>query len=1237
MKIVTSVELNKLILENLRTAPGIFPELIRKLIRRSINRNGYIHFPSGDAIFTPGWDGTVLGITEANRYVPEGNSIWEIGTDKKALKKIEEDYNKRKLDSNGEFYHYIAVVSSILDSRKKQQLCERLAKDGYFKSVQILDANDIEEWLEEYVDVAVWLLKAFGKSVDEYDIQLIEDEWKVIAECTEPKMNYQNFLAGNEAISRKLCKDLTSQQRNNVYTVVSEFFGNEMAYFFTVASLCCNADKVLLDRCVIAKSQQAINTLTAFGSDLIILIDFNCLDIKNTMNASNTYILFNALYVADVSLKMPNRTDFTKSVELLGFDWLRADRIAFLVDYNAVALRRFLAVSPNIKIPSWARDKHKSILIPLLLIGMVDMNNPGDIDVLKCIVGDDYDSYLDSLNFLTEGKGAPLFRYNGVYKLTSRKEGFDFIQVDVFMLRVKKLEAKLKDILSNVNPQCSKTNALSVYYSNGSYIWRRDLINDIINGFIIIAAKNPINQWHFDALVDDILGNLKGNRELSLTVSSHFYLLAELSPKAFLNYVRFSLREDRELFCNLLDVVKQGFVEHKPFENDLLAGLDVCIRNQGICLESLECLLNIYYDALPTCSESLQKSIIEYLSPLATMEGIVPVPLMDKITFFFGHIKDKDKERSENIVHQLYEGGTNQMMIPHVNSYAHEPTEKQEVTFQEIFDMQRMAWQWLMRESNSSDMFKLAKTVLNSIYKTDFCRFKESACDLKRQLENSSLNDNERRRIYIEVIGVISDLRKFNDKEPFRVLIPDLESLRKAVEPVDLYERNKEILVNDNFALLEPPSFDDDQWYEKENELRSKVRRSVLRDLIKCYGECIVERIIKDCAETSYSIWSDLYAVSENHHRDIKFMIDCKCSIGFRYYLSRIDHSDIVSLVDSASDKAFIYANLPFNKRIFDLINGSDYESFYWRNVRPPRETTEEEMAYAFDKYITFAPTNLLHFASSNRNNQFGLEQCIKILQAIVNVQEDEYFKTEILKNRYFLENMVEYVDGKCFSDEIARCEFELLPFLLEYNDDYPLGIKVYFWEHPEALAELLVGLFREKDHLVPNTLGHEIFCKSLFTIGKECLIPQEYILQKKEQLHNWVQSVVSVVDGDDNNLKRYIKTALINILACCPKSPVGDIWPNEVVADVLEELARNDFDDPTEVASLFSCAFTNRLGVRTVGDGTNEFCLAEEYARYQKKYSLSHPIISRSLEYISQHFSNEGEHDKMVSVIGRD
>ena len=609
---------------------------------------------------------------------------------------------------------------------------------------------------------------------------------------------------------------------------------------------------------------------------------------------------------------------------------------------------------------------------------------------------------------------------------------------------------------------------------------------------------------------------------------------------------------------------------------------------------------------------------------------------MKKLSYFFNFIKDKDRVRSKDIVHQLYKGGTNQMMIPHINSYVREPSEKMEVSYQEIFDMQRLALQWLMRESNSSDMFNIVRSVLNSIYKTDISSFRKSLHDLKCKLETTLLDDAEKAKIYVEVIRTISDLRKFNNREPYRVFIPDLESLRKVVEPVELYERTKETLTNDNFALLEPPSFDDEKWYEKENEIRSKIRRNVIRDLIKHYGECIVERIIKDCAETSYSVWKDLFVVSKNHHMDINLMIDYKCSIGLRFYLSHMDYSDIVSLVNTSGDKAFVCANLPFTKRIFDLVSDNDCEDSYWRNVMPPHEATEEEMAYAFDKYLAFAPTNLLLFAALD-NSRFSLEQYIKILRAIAKVQEDPYFKNEIIKNRYYLADIVEYVDGRWFSDEIAQCEFELLPFLLEYDDDYPLGIKLYFWEHPKALGELLVSLYKGKDSLIPNTLGYELFFKSILTIDNACIIPQDYMLQKKDSLRHWVQTVVSVVNEDDNKLKSYIKTTMVNILACCPKGPTDEIWPNEVVADMLEELARNDFDDPTEVASLFSCAFTNRLGVRTVGDGTNELYLAEEYARYQQKYSLSHPIVSRALEYISQHFSNEGEHDKMVSVIGRD
>ena len=63
--------------------------------------------------------------------------------------------------------------------------CEKAKKEGIFKNVIVLDANDLEEWLEEHIDVALWLLKEFGRSIDEYDIGLVEDEWKNISDTND--------------------------------------------------------------------------------------------------------------------------------------------------------------------------------------------------------------------------------------------------------------------------------------------------------------------------------------------------------------------------------------------------------------------------------------------------------------------------------------------------------------------------------------------------------------------------------------------------------------------------------------------------------------------------------------------------------------------------------------------------------------------------------------------------------------------------------------------------------------------------------------------------------------------------------------------------------------------------------------------------------------------------------------------------------------------------------------------
>lgn len=61
-----------------KSAESRFPHIVKNLICAVINPDK-IRFPSGDAIWVPGFDG-VLANGEKNRFVPYGLSVWEVGT-----------------------------------------------------------------------------------------------------------------------------------------------------------------------------------------------------------------------------------------------------------------------------------------------------------------------------------------------------------------------------------------------------------------------------------------------------------------------------------------------------------------------------------------------------------------------------------------------------------------------------------------------------------------------------------------------------------------------------------------------------------------------------------------------------------------------------------------------------------------------------------------------------------------------------------------------------------------------------------------------------------------------------------------------------------------------------------------------------------------------------------------------------------------------------------------------------
>ena len=1229
--IINSTTLIDLVKENKKLSETLFPKLIARLISASVNSNGYTRFPSGDAVFTPGVDGVLQDVKSCNKFVPEGNSIWEIGTNKSAIDKIESDYNKRALEDRGlnkAEYTYIAVVSSILNSTDKQAFCDNQTKDGPFKKVCIIDANDIASWLERHVDIEIWLLKQYGKKVEEYGVCLLKDEWMRIAGCATPNLTFEIFKLSNESKAEKFIQDIKEQKENKIYTISSQYYGKNYACSFGIAAMLSSEDNSLIERCLIVNSQDALNYVSVFCNDKIVFVNFNCQDEHFATKLNNTYVLFDTYFSDDIKLDFMQQNAFINAIQNLGFTNSQACDMAHLVDYNVLALRRLLTKIPLLKLPEWAKNKEKSELIPLLLMGELNMDEEGDVSILKELVGIDFDHYIECLNYWSEINESPIFKFGNIYKICARKECFDYLQVDIFSLKIKRLEEKLFNVLSETNDKYSK-NSKYWHINDGSYKWRDKLIYNILDGFIIIADKSKKNQLHFDDFIGRIYTNLRGNLKLLLTLSHLFNKFVELSPEAYLRFLRNEIKDDKDTFSKFINAKSNGYFSN-TYVNYILWPLEKALSNKNTALQAFDLLLTIYYDFCST--NEVREEVIKSLSPITAAEGIVAIPLPKKVEYFFRFISGRSRKDSMQIVKTLAGGGATSIMIGTSPSYRIMLKEKLNVTWQEIFEMESVALKWLLETNNSSEQVEILKSLLRNIHRRpfelmrkDFEAFGESVAKIE--------DENIKAEICREILDTRENILKFSDWANLKVYIEILDNLVNLASPKDLYIKNRYIIMNENFPLLDPPSFDDPEWYKKEEEKRNGVRRECISNLISTYGERVVERIIVDCGQQVYAIWPIVYDLSTNHLRDIKLFIENESVSGLRYYLSKMEFDDVKNIYGTYHDNLFVLSNLPYSDNIFKLINGNPHEGVYWEN-KSPYIGINCNFEYAYEKFIKFAPYQLIDALAYHLTTDYEHE--IKLLKAIASVIDDKDLMPKMQSKIYALNELVAKMDKKYYSDELAKCEFELLPLLLSDLGDYPLGIKKYFWEHPEFLGKLLISLHNQKDQLVKDSIGQKILYEAYCSFGSGCYIPVDYLLQKKDELKSWANIVLEQSKSSDEIVRRLVKSAIINTIACCPRNRAQDVWPIREIADILEDLSRADYDDSYRVSSNFYCAYANRRGVRTVEDGSAEFALSAEFMKYKESYEFSHPITSKALEYIANGYESEGEMDRTWAYLGR-
>src|SRR6266508_1643163 len=193
-----------------RSAQADLPRLVRRLIRHENDQVQRVEMRGGEGVGLPGYDG-IVEATRATSFVPDGLSVWEMGTSEDPAGKATDDYKTRTADPLGvDMATTTFVFATPRRWRKKKDWEQKRREEGKWRDVRVLDADDIEQALEESAAVRIWLSELLGMPA--LGVATIEEWWRRFSNGFDPTLTPSVVLAGREdraaALLRRLSVDV---------------------------------------------------------------------------------------------------------------------------------------------------------------------------------------------------------------------------------------------------------------------------------------------------------------------------------------------------------------------------------------------------------------------------------------------------------------------------------------------------------------------------------------------------------------------------------------------------------------------------------------------------------------------------------------------------------------------------------------------------------------------------------------------------------------------------------------------------------------------------------------------------------------------------------------------------------------------------------------------------------------------------------------------------------------------
>lgn len=1242
---------------NAREVQAELPRLIRRLCGAA-GPATQIAFPAGDSVYVPGWDG-VLDVDHGNAWVPVGKSFWEIGCDKNVDAKAGRDYRKRT-DSADVAVRSITCFVFVTPRRwlKKAEWIARHVALKEWADVRVVDADDLEQWLEQSPSVALQFAEELGLSGT--GVVSLDRYWAAWSQQCVPAITPQALFVdrgrASDAVVARL-KEVGSTNPGARLTVVRADSSEEAVAFSVAAAI----ESGWSDRGLVVTSEEGWRFVEK-NPQIQMVIDACPEAPMRPALAWPALVLIGraignrqaASQVDEIVLERPGIYEYEKALLSIGMEESDAKRYAATTGRSWSIFRRQKALDPSIRNPGWLAAAQSGSLPLLCLLGAWHSGKEADRQAVQRLAARSYEDVEKDLRYLAGLDDAPVLSIGMVWMAKSPLELLLQFGGQITSDQLDRFFAIAKEMLEIPDPQLElpESERWMAQVHGKVHAYSGHLFESVCDALVKLAVRGVEHQGlqglnietRVSGFVDSLLRGADSRRWLSL--SSHLPTLAEAAPDTFLDAVRDSFRLPGTPVLQLLHETGDSGLMGSCWHSGLLWALELLAWNPRRLLPVALILAELSRVPLKgnwgnKPSASLQGLFRAWLPQ--TAEGIDG--RIDALNMLVGRYPDVGADLLLALVDVR-----SQFATP-----ANRPKWREDdagagrgVSRKEYATMVSHAKGKLLEMSVGNP--KLISSVLTQ---TEFRR-KNSISKVLALVEPYAADgqDDESREILRAGLRqIIHWHRNYDQAPPDKLnewLVP-VEELYEKVAPADLIARHLWLFSS---AWVDLPVRTRDEDLQLRDSLTHDYRQSALKEIYVSEGISGVERLVRACgnswvvggalagSELKGSVQPDwVVSVVSSERAESKF------THFMGGYIHSMDGgiSDFMSAVVEAGRKfgwgsedvaRFLCLGV-FGEATWRLVEslGSDVYLSYWKSVSARPRMRDEDPIYPMSRFLEQKrPVSALHCAEFVLK-KVDHEMLYEALHMWATAGEEGGPRLD----SWHLENMVDALEGsgRIDRDRLIRLEFSIAPALGYEHESKLVSLFDGLAREPSLMHDL-ISLLYPSDTDEPGRVedASTAVKQNVWRILRACkIVPgtRPDLTVDREALFLFVEELRRL--GRDSGRLHACEEVLGEVLAHAP-ADIDEQWPCTTVCELL------DHDDLEEVRRGFYIGVQNKRGptwrLPTDGGG-QERTLAGYFRAQASRVQHSYPNVARVLSEIARSYEHHGRHEDVQAGLTKE